>query len=373
MSNSSANLMQQSLSLVPDAIIDLYEIDFSNLQANFDLLADIYGVNFGAQPIYRFCPMINEGNPVYWQGKAYQPLPIKTEGFEGKSDGRLPRPSLILANPEGLFSKIVHTNDDFANCKVTRMRTYARFLDDKNFVNEINPFGTSDPNSHFPNDIYYIGRKVEENKNFIKFELVSSLELEDTLVPARMVLPGYCGFTYRCSVGCGYKGLPIETSDGKSLRSDFSYNMPKIEDEYNIGYINPALYENGINSTSIKEWSRFGRSRDENNPEGYKINDIVKILPPKSSNPYKSTPQVFVCIQDHPDASRHHPFFTKEYWLKDECQKTLDACKKRFSLDNRDPDLRGSNSNAYNGASKNTKVRFGGFPGTNKFRVGSDT
>lgn len=371
MSISKANLMQQSLSMLPDALIDFYEIDFSNLQANFDILRDVYGINFGAEPIYRFCPMVNEGNPLYWQNKAYQPLPIKTEGFEAKSDGRLPRPTLMLANPDGLFSKIVHSNEDFANCRVTRKRTYARFLDAKNFVDEVNPYGSEDSESHFPDDVYYVGRKVEENSQYIKFELVSPLELEDTLVPARIVLPGYCGFTYRCSVGCGYKGLPIETSNGKSLRSNFSYYMPHEETKYNIGYIDPSLYEAGINSIEIKEWSRLGK----NEGGSYAINDIVKILPPQSDNPYKSTAQIFVCIQNHSDPAKHHPFFSTEYWLKDDCSKTLEACKKRFSTKNRDEDLRAGDDgvNNYNGATEKTLIRFGGFPGTNKFEVGADS
>lgn len=366
MSNSSASLMDQSLSVISDSIVELYEIDFSNLQSNFDILADIYGINFGAEPIYRFTPVSNEGNPIYWQGEAYQSLPMMAEGFESKSDGRLPRPSLSIANPQGLFSKIVHSNDDFANCKVTRKRTFVRFLDDQNFVNEKNPYESSDSNAHFPDDVFYVGRKVQESKEALKFELVSSLELENTLVPARVVLSGYCGFTYRCSVGCTYKGLPIETSDGKSLRQDFSYRMPLVEDKYNVGYIDPELYPDGINSEQIKEWSRFGRNQDSSNPVGYELNDIVKIFPSKSTNPYNSTPQLFVCTQSHQPASKFHPFFSKQYWLKDECKKTLEACKKRFSIKNQDEDLK-----LYNQANSQTLLRFGGFPGTDKFDVGS--
>ena len=103
---SEIRTMQQIQSLLPDTLIDLYEIDFSNLQVNFDLLSDMYGITFGSETIYRFCPMINDGNPVIWQGKSYQPLPIKVEEFEIKSDGRLPRPKMTLANPDGIFSKI---------------------------------------------------------------------------------------------------------------------------------------------------------------------------------------------------------------------------------------------------------------------------
>ena len=166
MAKSQSNFNKQLLSIAPDTVIDLYEIDFSNLQANFEALADVEGINLSAEPIYRFCPMINSTNPIVWAGNSYQPLPMKMEGFEHKSDGRLPRPKLSIANPEGLLSMIVHINHDFSNCKVTRKRTYARFLDDENFgnrnLNEAgkNPFGEADPSSSYDDDVYFINRKV---------------------------------------------------------------------------------------------------------------------------------------------------------------------------------------------------------------------
>ena len=135
MAKSQSNFNKQLTSLTPDTVIDLYEIDFSNLQADFEALRDVEGINLASDPVYRFCPMINSTNPIVWQGESYQPLPMTMEGFEHNSDGRLPRPKLKIANPEGLLSSIVHSNSDFANCKVTRKRTYARFLDDENFGN----------------------------------------------------------------------------------------------------------------------------------------------------------------------------------------------------------------------------------------------
>ena len=337
MSKAISNLNKQLASLNPDVVIDLYEIDFSNIQHSFEMLKDLEGINIGSEPIYRFCGMINGTNPIYWQGYAYQPLPIKAEEFEARADGRLPRPKLTIANPEGLLSNIVHSNDDFANCKVTRKRTYARFLDDDNFQNRNlnekgkNPFGESDPDSHLPDDVYFINKKTEETKDHIQFELVSALELEESRVPARVVLSNYCNWTYRCSVGCGYKGLAIETIDGKDLTKGFAKNA-EITDTpgvYDLGYVDPNEYSRGL--LDIPEWNRSGRSIEgEDNFDGYNLGESVKITPRNSNNPYKSTPHVFVCVQTHSLASQHHPFFDKEYWLKDECQKSIEACKKRF-------------------------------------------
>jgi len=358
MSKSQSSLNKQLISLTPDAIVNLYEIDFSILQENFEQLKDLYGINIGADAIYRFCPMINGTNPVIWQGNSYQPLPIKMEGFEHKSDGRLPRPTLTIANPEGIFSKIVHSNEDFANCKVSRKRTYARFLDDENFLNSNNPFGQADPNSHLDDDVYYINKKNTEDKYVIEFELVSALELEESWVPARVVLSSYCNWTYRCEIGCGYKGLPIETSNGKSLTSGFAQKPSSTNNQsgINVGSseskINAGNYPFGLDD--IPEWDRS---------ISYKMNDVVKITPRSSSNPYKRTPQVFVCTQTHSIASDHHPFLDREYWLKDECQKTLSSCMKRFDQTN-------VKLLPFNKANLTYKgLRFGGFPGTERFPI----
>ena len=359
MGESQAHINKQLASLTPDSLIDLYEIDFSNLQSNFEILEDLYGINLGAEPVYRFCPMINDSNPVIWQGKSYQPIPVKMEGFEHKADGRLPRPTMTLANPEGIFSKIVHSNQDFANCKVTRRRTYARFLDDENFQNrnlnssKSNPFGKADPSAHLPDDVYYINKKNLENKEVIEFELVSALEIENSPIPARVVLSDYCNWTYRCNIGCGYKGLPIETIEGSSLTSGFAFNSDS-------GNINPNNYPNGIKD--IPEWNRYGNAGTKASPRGYSLSDVVKIIGKSSSDPHKKIPQVFVCIQTHSRAADHHPFFDKEFWLKDECQKNLNACKKRF-------DKRVSSLLPYNKSSKSPGLPFGGFPGTEKFPV----
>lgn len=364
MTKSSADINKQLISINPDAIIELYEIDFSSIQSNFDQFFQEYGVNLSAEPVYRFTPMVNGNNPIIWQGKSYQPMPIKMEGFEHKSEGRLPRPTLSLANPGGIFSKIVYSNQDFLNCKVTRKRTFARFLDDDNFQNknlnnkDNNPFGSADARAYFPEDVYYINRKTLENKEEIQFELVSPLELENAWIPARNVMSNYCNWTYRCSVGCGYKGLAIETLEGQDLTKGFAF---KPETVNGVGYVDPKRYTQAVqdspSDSSVPEWQ---------NSLGYALGDLVKITPGHSDSPYAQTPQVFVCIQSHSDAQKKHPYFSPEYWLKDECAKTIDACKKRFSTEF--PQF--SEYNQIEGTTSNDQgIKFGGFPGTEAYPI----
>lgn len=358
MSKSTSNLSKQMLAINPDTIIELYEIDFSNLQANMELLNDLENSNYGSEARYRFCAMINGTNPIYWNNQAYQPLPIEVEGFEKTGDGRLPRPKLRIANPDGLLSVIVKTNKDFSNCKVIRKRTYARFLDETNYLNRntnsegLTSFGNPDPNSFFDDDIFYINKKNLEDSTVIEFELVSALELEDAELPARIIMSSYCNWTYRCSVGCGYKGLPIETIDGKSLIAEFGSNKSLSD----LGKIDSSK-----KLEDIPEWSRYGKNGTADNLRGYDLGDMVKVQGKDSSNPYRIAPNIFVCAQSHEIAKDHYPFFDKEYWLKDECSKTLSACNLRFSSQ--------EILTPYNKAERSNGLKFGGFPGTEGFPI----
>ena len=53
----------------------------------------------------------------------------------------------------------------------------------------INPFGTPDPTATFPDEIYYIDRKITETRDIIQFELAASFDLQGVRLPKRQVLP----------------------------------------------------------------------------------------------------------------------------------------------------------------------------------------
>lgn len=364
MTKATTDINKQIISITPDTIIELFEIDFSSIQSNFQLFKEEYGITIDADAIYRFTPMINGTNPIVWQENSYQPLPVKMEGFEHKSEGGLPRPKFALANPQGLFSKIVYSNQDFLNCKVTRKRTFARFLDEDNFQNRNlnenfkNPYGESDPRASFPDDVYFINRKTLENKDRIEFELVSALELENAWVPGRTVMSNHCGWTYRCKVGCGYSGLPIETIEGKKLTKGFASDGKTA-----YGFVEPDSEEGNQDGRSDTGIARISEWKKD---VSYAVGDLVQIIPGNSNSPYAQTPQVFVCAKSHDNSVDHHPYLDKEYWLKDECSKTIEACKKRFSSEF--PEFEGYNA-AVGTNLNDTGLKFGGFPGTERFPI----
>ena len=66
------------------------------------------------------------------------------------------------------------------------MRTNAKYLDNANFVSGTNPYGTPSNIAH-PEQIFYIDRKISENKEAVVFELVSKMDLVNKRLPARQV------------------------------------------------------------------------------------------------------------------------------------------------------------------------------------------
>jgi lambda family phage minor tail protein L len=148
-----------------------------------------------------------KGN-IVWQGQTYQMIPIEADGFELSGD-KFPRPKLRVANIQGIFSSIVNSYYDLIGAKIIRKRTTARYLDAANFVGG-NP--NANPAEHYPDDIFYIRRKTNENQLLIEFELGSSLDLSGVMLPQGVVLANTCRFKYR-GEGCQYSGGPVANSN----------------------------------------------------------------------------------------------------------------------------------------------------------------
>lgn len=189
MSSTSHNVAL--LDLEPDTIIELYEID----------LGEIYG-------LIRLHPGKNNLKNIYLRDnngvlQEYSPIPLEAKDFEVKGDGGLARPKILLANPQGVISDVIKTQSDLIGNFFVRKRIFLKFLDAENFPNFLNPFGAPDPNSRFEDDIFIINRKLQENKYFVEYELVTPLELEGIKVPARQMIADYCPWRYR-GEGCFY-------------------------------------------------------------------------------------------------------------------------------------------------------------------------
>ena len=130
---------------------------------------------------------------IVWQSNTYARMPCQADGFKYSGKGTLPRPTLSFSNLLGTITAIMQLTNkitplsDLQGAKVIRRRTLSRFLDAENFSSSVNPFGTPDPASELPQEIYFIDKKATENRNIVQFEMVSSFDLNGVFAPKKLV------------------------------------------------------------------------------------------------------------------------------------------------------------------------------------------
>ena len=194
-------------------VSELQKINPSNIVELFQLQLDT--TIHGANTIYYFHNGVSENNNgnLIFDNIEYTRMPIEASGFEFNGK-QLPRPQIAISNILGTFTTIIATlPQGLEGAKVTRIRTLERYIDHINFdIGDIlledesellqendslvsqessdNPHGTPDPTATFPNEVYYIDRKVTETRDLIQFELAASFDLNGVRLPKRQVLPG---------------------------------------------------------------------------------------------------------------------------------------------------------------------------------------
>lgn len=313
------------MDLNPDDLLEFYLIYYNFPRDNFNYLA--------------ICPSFNrtdlskgttDGNAItsaphvqqlIWQKQQYISVAMEGNGFTVQGDEELPRPNIKLSNKDFFMSKYLATYGDMVGAKIVRKRVFSKFLDDVNFLPHANPYGTADEDAGFPDEVYYINRKLTENKSFIEFELATSLELENIKIPNRVGLCRYCYWNYR-GYGCQYKGEPKTDSTGGALNPTGNKDLWQGTGvAYNTGdyvFLSNETY-------SI---------RDE---------DEIDIINGPSIQPLKT---YYVCTDYHISTENDRPSESSK-WTEDVCQKSLKGCNIRYGND----------------------LPFGGFPGTYEYNA----
>lgn len=177
--------------LNPGALVDLFELDATALGG--EVLRWHAGVN-------------GLGNNIVWQGNTYARFPVEASGFAKSGQGQLPRPRIKVANVTGLIGALTRELDDLVRSKVTRRRTFVRYLDAVNFPGSVNP--SADPNCGFPDEVWLVDRKVSENGIFVEFELTAAFDVIGVRLPRRQCIQNVCTWRYR-SAECSYTGGPV--------------------------------------------------------------------------------------------------------------------------------------------------------------------
>jgi lambda family phage minor tail protein L len=346
-------------------VIALYEIDIHDIESNMSLKqsVEIEG------DILRFHNMeILRGKKIIFDQQTYYSMPIIVEGFEMTSSGELPRPKLTLPSMQGLRDKeeeftttypwqslrrAVIELENLIGAKVTRIRTFAKYLDSTNDIPEVG--GEPDPQAQFPRDVFYIDAKTLEDKNGLQFELSTFTDMENFKLPGRHVLASRCPWQYR-GEGCCYefKGDP---GDWEGLRivhgatggdSGPPIHLPDYappiasKDNEPISEVITSYNPNNIDySTDVIEYHKT---------LSFPIGQVVYLK--KNHIKY-----YFVAKQAVP---QYTPPPNTEYWVADECAKTLRACKLRWGMTGAAKNDPGTGK-----VIANKFLNFGGFPGTN--------
>lgn len=182
--------------LNPGSIVELFELDATALGG--DILRWHNGVNA-------------IGNDVVWNGEPYSRFPVEASKFERSIKGTLPRPVMRVANVSGLVGAMVRGLDDLLGAKITRRRTFVKYLDAANFPGGVNP--EADPNCAWPDEIWFVDRKASENGVFLEFELSSAFDVRGVKLPRRQCIRNVCTWIYK-GEGCGYAGEAMFDKNG---------------------------------------------------------------------------------------------------------------------------------------------------------------
>ena len=376
---SIKSLMHELTNLTPSSLMTLFEIDFTNVvqSINSSLVKDSNEIglfpNFeqGKENILRFHNNIKVFNSyIIWQGKTFFPAPIMAEGFEITSRGVLPSPTLSLTSQteEGveamsIIRRVIRKYGDIVGAKVTRIRTFAKFLDKNNFSDISSPDSQRgiyasnfpeeyepDPYAELPRDVFFVERKASEDKTSITYELSSSLDVEGVKLPRRVVTASKCGFTYR-GCGCFYEG------DGNSAQSlaDHVYKKCGIR-RTDLTLPEDAPPVATINDQNIKDMigvSEFVFKGRYSSKAFYESGDYIYME--KNGIRYYFVAKVDIPATENTEYSPPNP----DFWIADLCSKTLQGCRKRW----------GTQGSVVIGESEDFKkgeLQFGGFPNATK-------
>ena len=150
---------------------------------------------------------------IVWNGNAYTRMPVVADGFEMRSTGALPQPTITIANLDGNMTTVLAlvnqttAGNDLTGATVKRIRTLKRYIDGE---------ASADPNAKFPDEIWRISRKATETRDIVTFELSSAFDLVGQKIPKRQIVANTCQWIYR-SAECGYAGSNYFDVNGNTV------------------------------------------------------------------------------------------------------------------------------------------------------------
>ena len=161
-------IKREGNSLSPDTYLELFTFDTTAIG--------------GAGPLYYTNSSIGGATStnIVWQGNNYNFLPLDLTGLDNKADGTaLSRPTLSVSNVHKTLMAGILALGDLVGTKVTRCRTFYKFTDNGTDSNVL---------AHYPLEVYYMTRKIVQNKHTLQYELSNALDRQGLKLPKRQVL-----------------------------------------------------------------------------------------------------------------------------------------------------------------------------------------
>ena len=180
----------------PDSLIELFQLKLDPV---------LHAGAYVAPGIKYFYSGVNEkttASKIVWDSVSYDAWPVIVEGIEYRVKGSLPRPTLRMSNLFGGMTAILNSVNnyidpvtgennlaqDLAEARLTRIRTLVKYIDAANWQDNTNPYGTPSTTTKFPDEVFFINRKIVENQEIVEFELRSILDFNHLTLPKRQVM-----------------------------------------------------------------------------------------------------------------------------------------------------------------------------------------
>lgn len=150
-------------------LVELFTLDCSSL---------------GGATYYFTSNYYTDGSVVEWQGNTYTFIPIQSSGWEtlgstNQGAATQPTPSITVSNVNKVLLTAVVSLGNIVGAKVTRYRTFQKFLDGQ---------PSADSTQYVGPDVYYVNQKTTHTKNQITFQLINPIDMPGKQLPARQVL-----------------------------------------------------------------------------------------------------------------------------------------------------------------------------------------
>lgn len=345
---SIKRIQSEASKLETSALITLFELDLSLVLENQGIISNTTNNFFYFHNNNKLI-----ATSIKSKNKEYLLCPIEATDFETSSQGTLPTPRLrITVSSQGtaslsLLKAQIRLLGDLVGCKVTRRRTFAKFLIDANFNVHNRPNTQEiDELAELPPDIWYINRKSNENKFMIEYELNSILDLENIELPRRQMIAKRCNLNYR-GEGCVYEyggnGFSISSRKNDDIHGEFTIlpeQAPPVATEEDK-LISDII---GVPIGNKREQYNFGMSFNIGEHTYIESNGLKYYFVAKRNG----------ILNPPPNATD---------WIADKCSKCIKGCKLRWSTINPVGSVIVGNSGLTKG-----ELPFGGFLALDRIR-----